>query len=178
MTIGALAKNSTSNNTKKTEDITPKKKDVHIRNGSSRRDRSGNVSRNGLSDISKMTVGCTFDIRAYEAIKADMEEAEREREEEERNKAPKEEVKSDKSIKYKNAKNGLSRMVPGKLQQNITLERAFFKDLLKLSRERYITRLNSDYQKRKFVEAQSKKGLCDEDKRSSSSRPKLTTSAR
>ena len=125
-----------------------------------------------------MTSGCTFDMRAYEAIKTDMEEANREKEEEDRNKALKEEVKSEKSIKYKNAKNGLSRMVPGKLQQNITLERTFFRDLLKLSRERYITRLNSDYQKRKFVEAQSKKGLCDYGRRSNSSRPKLSAPTR
>ncbi len=164
-----------ANSVKKNDESIIRKKDINIRKSSTWKGRSGNVSRNNLSDISKLTSACTFDLKAYEAIKFEMEEAERAREEEERNKAQKEEVKLENSIKYKNAKNGLSRMVPGKLQQNITLERTFFKDLLKLSRERYITRLNSDFQKRKFLEAQSKKGLCDDGrKRDHSSRPRLS----
>ncbi len=65
------------------------------------------------------------------------------------------------SMKFKASKNGLSRAVPGKLQQNITLERNFFRDLLKLSRQRYLVKINTDYQKRKFTDIQAKKGLCE-----------------
>lgn len=65
------------------------------------------------------------------------------------------------AIKFKASKNGLSRAVPGKLQQNITLERNFFKDLLKLSRQRYLVKVGTDFQMRKFTDKQSKKGLCD-----------------
>lgn len=65
------------------------------------------------------------------------------------------------AMKFKASKNGLSRAVPGKLQQNITLERNFFKDLLKLSRQRYLVKVGTDFQMRKFTDKQSKKGLCD-----------------
>ena len=41
------------------------------------------------------------------------------------------------SIKYKASSNSMARAMSGKLQQNITLERTFFKDLLSLSRQRY-----------------------------------------
>ena len=49
--------------------------------------------------------------------------------------------------------------MPGSLQQNITIERTFFKDLLKLSKQRYISKLNSDFQKKRFAANQARKGL-------------------
>ena len=80
------------------------------------------------------------------------------------------------SIKFKASNNGMSRAMPGRIQQNITLERTYFKDLLKLSRQRYITKLNSDFQKRKFTENQARKGLCEPPVNSSRSR--LTENSR
>lgn len=80
------------------------------------------------------------------------------------------------SIKFKASSNGMSRAMPGRVQQNITLERTYFKDLLKLSRQRYITKLNSDFQKRKFTENQARKGLCDPP--INSSRSKISENSR
>ena len=65
----------------------------------------------------------------------------------------------DTSFKFKSVNNGLTRAVPGSLQQNITVERTFFKDLLKLSKQRYLYKMSSDFQKRQFTAKQERKGL-------------------
>ena len=65
----------------------------------------------------------------------------------------------DTSFKFKSVNNGLTRAVPGSLQQNITVERTFFKDLLKLSKQRYLYKLGSDFQMRRFTAKQERKGL-------------------
>ena len=76
-------------------------------------------------------------------------------------KLKKESATQQNSLKFKPA-SGVQRLaMPGRLQQNITLERTFFKDLLKLSKQRYLAKVNADFQKRKFTENQTKKGLCD-----------------
>lgn len=64
--------------------------------------------------------------------------------------------------KFKSVNSNISRAMPGSLQQNITIERTFFKDLFRLSKQRYIAKLNSDFQKRRFTAAQSRKGLFKE----------------
>ena len=77
-------------------------------------------------------------------------------------KLKKESAPQQNSLKFKPA-SGVQRLaMPGRLQQNITLERTFFKDLLKLSKQRYLAKVNADFQRRKFAENQTKKGLCDQ----------------
>jgi hypothetical protein len=57
--------------------------------------------------------------------------------------------------------NKMSRAQPGIIQQNITVERVFLKDLLKLSRQRYIAKLGMEFQSKRFTEKQQRKGLMD-----------------
>jgi hypothetical protein len=57
--------------------------------------------------------------------------------------------------------NKMSRAQPGIIQQNITVERVFLKDLLKLSRQRYIAKLGMEFQAKCFTEKQQRKGLMD-----------------
>ena len=66
------------------------------------------------------------------------------------------------SKKFSTVNSGISRAMPGSLQQNITIERNFFKDLLKLSKQRYISKLNTEFQKKRFVNIQTRKGLFKE----------------
>lgn len=66
--------------------------------------------------------------------------------------------KEHKSVKPMNK---MSRAVPGIIQQNITLERVFYKDLLKLSRQRYITKLNLEFQQKRFTAKQTRKGFIE-----------------
>ena len=68
-------------------------------------------------------------------------------------------IKKDKKL-FK-TKNKMSRAIPGIIQQNITLERVFYKDLLKLSRQRYITKQSIEFQAKNFSEMQQRKGLID-----------------
>ncbi len=65
-------------------------------------------------------------------------------------------------FRFKSVNNGLTRAVPGSLQQNITIERTFYKDLIKLSRQRYLSKLSADFYKRRFVAVQTRKGLMNE----------------
>ena len=53
----------------------------------------------------------------------------------------------------------MSRSVPGNLQKNVTAERKFFKELLRLSQQRYVELLNMDYQKKIFITRQANKGI-------------------
>lgn len=127
-----------------------------------------------LSDASKTNFNSSFNIKAYEALSTNLNQLSEQAEKIEKKPANVQATK-DTAIKYKKSCSGMSRAMPGKIQQNITLERTFFKDLLKLSRERYLTRINSDYQKRKFTDSQTKKGLCDERGGSTRSRTSLPT---
>ena len=77
--------------------------------------------------------------------------------------------KPSEGIKYKPVSSCIARAMPGSVQQNITLEKTFFKDLLRLSKQRYIAKLNFDYQNRIFIEQQSKKGLYGNDLKASTS---------
>jgi hypothetical protein len=65
------------------------------------------------------------------------------------------------SIPKSATSNKISKAVPGILQQNITLERVFCKDILKLSKQRYISKQGFDFQMRLFKEKQNRKGLID-----------------
>lgn len=65
----------------------------------------------------------------------------------------------DKKFQFRSLNNGMTRAVPGSLQQNITVERTFFKDLLDLSKQRYMFRLGADFKKRQFQVRQERKGL-------------------
>jgi hypothetical protein len=67
-------------------------------------------------------------------------------------------------LKLKSINNGMTRVVPGSLQQNITVERNFFKDLIKLSRQRYLSKLSSEFYMRRFLSVQSRKGLVSDRK--------------
>ena len=60
---------------------------------------------------------------------------------------------------YTLLKSGKVRMVPGNLKHNVALERVFFKDLIKLSRERYSTKKETDWLKNNFLISQAKKGI-------------------
>jgi hypothetical protein len=57
--------------------------------------------------------------------------------------------------------NKMARRQPGIIQQNITVERVFLKDLLKLSRQRYIVKQGMEFQAKRFTEKQERKGLAD-----------------
>jgi hypothetical protein len=67
----------------------------------------------------------------------------------------------EKSFEFRSLNNGMTRAVPGSLQQNITVERTFFKELLDLSKQRYMFRLGADFKKRQFQARQEKKGLLE-----------------
>ena len=71
----------------------------------------------------------------------------------------------EKKFQFKSLNNGMTRAVPGSLQQNITVERTFFKDLLDLSKQRYLYKLSADFQKRQFAARQERKGLVKLDKK-------------
>ena len=81
------------------------------------------------------------------------------------------------SLKFKSAKSGMTRAVPGQPPQNITIERTYFKDLLKLSQQRYFYKLSVDFQKRAFIMRQKKKNLY-KDSRSPSQSFEMATSSR
>jgi hypothetical protein len=70
--------------------------------------------------------------------------------------------RNESSRKFNTVNSGISRAMPGSLQQNITIERNFFKDLLKLSKQRYISKLNTEFQKKRFINDQARKGLFKE----------------
>jgi hypothetical protein len=63
------------------------------------------------------------------------------------------------NFNFKNVNNEMLRAVPGSLQQNITLERNLFRDLMRLSRQRYLFRLGSDFQRNQFSANQIRKGF-------------------
>ena len=65
----------------------------------------------------------------------------------------------EKKFAFKSLNNAMTRAVPGSLQQNITVERTFFKELLDLSKQRYLYRLGADFKKRQFQVRQERKGL-------------------
>ena len=56
-------------------------------------------------------------------------------------------------------KSGQVRMVPGNLKHNVAIERVLFKDLFKLSKERYSIQKESDMLKSSFIASQAKKGI-------------------
>jgi len=96
-----------------------------------------------------------------------------EEEEDEHEKKSHKKKSRDESKKFRSISSGISRAVPGSLQQNITIERNFFKDLLKLSKQRYITKINADFQKKRFLIKQTNKGLYAE-KESNNQIPRYT----
>jgi hypothetical protein len=96
-----------------------------------------------------------------------------EEEEDEHEKKSHKKKPRDESKKFRSISSGISRAVPGSLQQNITIERNFFKDLLKLSKQRYITKINADFQKKRFLIKQTNKGLYAE-KESNNQIPRYT----
>lgn len=49
--------------------------------------------------------------------------------------------------------------MPGTIQKNITIERVLFKDLLKLSKQRFASQKDTEFQKRGFTANQAKKGI-------------------
>jgi hypothetical protein len=67
----------------------------------------------------------------------------------------------EKPFEFRSLNNGMTRAVPGSLQQNITVERTFFKELLDLSKQRYMYRLGADFKKRQFQARQERKGLLE-----------------
>lgn len=67
-------------------------------------------------------------------------------------------AKKDKKIS-KPLNNKISRAVPGIVQQNITIERVLYKDLLKLSKQRYIVKQGMEFKEKQFLDKQEKKGL-------------------
>lgn len=67
----------------------------------------------------------------------------------------------EKSFEFRSMNTGMARAVPGSLQQNITVERTFFKELLDLSKQRYMFRLGADFKKRQFQARQERKGLLE-----------------
>jgi len=77
--------------------------------------------------------------------------------EEENEKEKKDRPKS--GLIKKGKENSMSRSVPGNLQKNVTAERKFLKELLKLSQQRYIELINIDYQKKMFITRQANKGI-------------------
>lgn len=64
---------------------------------------------------------------------------------------------------FKNINSGYARLIPGALKHNVTIERVLFKDLLKLSKDRYASKKEIDIDKRGFLFNQSKKGIFTED---------------
>lgn len=68
-------------------------------------------------------------------------------------------VASGSGFRFKSVNNGMTRGMPNTLQQNITIERTFFKDLIKLSKQRYLSKLSQDFYKRRFVKVQTRKGF-------------------
>jgi len=68
------------------------------------------------------------------------------------------------NFNFKNVNNEMLRAVPGSLQQNITLERNLFRDLMRLSRQRYLFRMGSDFQRNQFSANQIRKGFLPDKK--------------
>lgn len=66
--------------------------------------------------------------------------------------------KTDKQ-KFETISNGMSRAIPGVLQQNITLERTYYNDLILLSKQRYTLKRSMEYQQKIFLNKQEMKGL-------------------
>jgi hypothetical protein len=72
------------------------------------------------------------------------------------------------NFNFKNVNNEMLRAVPGSLQQNITLERNLFRDLMRLSRQRYLFRIGSDFQRNQFSTNQTRKGFLPDKKNQAS----------
>ena len=111
-------------------------------------DDYGNVSVLEMNDDDKPGELPSF-------IKKNQEDSKNEEEKENENE--KKERPSSGLIKKGN--NSMSRSVPGNLQKNVTAERKFFKELLRLSQQRYVELLNMDYQKKIFITRQANKGI-------------------
>lgn len=61
--------------------------------------------------------------------------------------------------KLRSLNSGHARLMPGNLPQNITMERILFKDLFKLSKQRFSHKKDTDLLKKDFFRSQVKKGL-------------------
>ncbi|CAF0813615.1 unnamed protein product [Brachionus calyciflorus] len=75
---------------------------------------------------------------------------------------PKNQIKKSKNStkqKFDHISNGMSRALPGVLQQNITIERNYFKDLILLSKQRYTVLKSLDFEKKMFTRKQDQKGF-------------------
>ena len=71
---------------------------------------------------------------------------------------------SEKKLKSLNSNSSdISRNMPGNLQQNITIERTFLKDLLKLSKQRYFAKLGFEFEMRRFTARQETRGCIKAD---------------
>lgn len=60
---------------------------------------------------------------------------------------------------YEFNSNGMNGAISGLSQQNITLERAYYNDLILLSKQRFIIKRNMEYQQKMFRKKQEFKGL-------------------